>query len=174
MPRLHIHGLTHGRDTDKCPYHVFVDRFMFVSHPCHIRHGLQGQICPCRLFWDSQNNWHGQMSVSNPYHLRVMSVLHPCCPCHIRVTSVAYPCANSHTDMTRTRTGRRTDVIRTNVDRDGQIIMAADSIRMWWECDTDLIRTTRIQHGCDTDAIRMRHGFNPRWSVTLVLLTTVL
>ena len=27
MLRLHIHGLTHGRDTDKCPYHVLVDRY---------------------------------------------------------------------------------------------------------------------------------------------------
>ena len=105
MLRLHIHGLTHGRDTDECPYHVLVDRFMFVSHPFHVRHGLQGQICPCRLFWDSQNNWHGQMSVSNPhrvlitsvsrpYHVRVSFGLSVSWSCHIRIAcvlSVSYP-----------------------------------------------------------------------------------
>ena len=94
MLRLHMHGLKHGRDTYKYPYHALVDRSVFLSHPCDVSHGLQGQICPCR-FWDSLNNWHGQMSVSNPYCSRAMSVPHPCCPCHIRITSVAYPCANS-------------------------------------------------------------------------------
>ena len=74
-----------------------------ISCPCrpvHVR--ITSMLCPprspgpnlsVRLFWDSQNNWHGQMSVSNPYHLRVISVsssatsvLHPC---HDRLISVS-------------------------------------------------------------------------------------
>ena len=84
----------------------------YQSHPCQIRHGLQGQICPFRLFWDSQNNWHGQISVSNPYRLHVISALHPCCPCHICITSMAYPSTNSHTHMARMWHGHDTDAVR--------------------------------------------------------------
>ena len=164
MLRLHIHGLTHKHDTVKCSYHVLVDRFMFISLPCHVRVGLQGQICPCQLFWDSQNNWHRQMSVSNPYRLRVMSALHPCCPCHIRIASVAHPqCEFTHgycKDVTRKRHGRRTDAIQTNVDWDGQIIMAVDSIWMWCEFDTHLMWTKRMQHGCDTDVTWIKPGYS--------------
>ena len=101
-----------GWHTDVCPYHVLVNRFMFVSHPHHVRHSRQDQIRPCWLFWESQNNWHRQMSVSNPYCLCVMSALHLCCPCHICITSMSYLSTNSHVDMVRMWHGHHTDIIR--------------------------------------------------------------
>ena len=163
MLRLHIHGLAHGRDTDKCPYHVLVDRFISVSRPCHVRHGLKGQICPCRLFWDSQNNWHEQMSVSNLYRLRVVSALHPRCPRHIRITSVSYPCV-IHTriwqgcdrDTTRTPYGCNTDKFWP-----GRKIYHArgydtNMVRVWHGFDTDNANATRMRHGRDTDVTRIQ------------------
>ena len=116
------------------------------------------------------------MSLSNPYCLCVVFALHSCCPCHIRIASVSHPCANSR-DM-RIWHGCDAGMLRTSIDRDGQVIMVANSIRVWCDFDTDLIRTARMQHGCgkdstyttwmwcgrDTDAI-WRHGCRSIFSV---------
>ena len=94
-------------------------------------------------------------------HVRLAPVLSLSYSYHIRAISLRKFKRGYGKYVTRTRHGRHTDVIRTNVDRGGQIIMVADSIRIWWEFDTDLILTAKITHGCDTDVTRTWHGFSP-------------
>ena len=95
-------------------------------------------------------------SVSPPCHVRPASVLSSSYSYHVRGISLRKFTQGYDKNVTRTQHGRRMDIIRMNADRDGQILMTADSIRMWREFDTE------IQHGCDTDAIRTWHEFNPR------------
>ena len=137
MLRLHIHGLTHGHDTDKYPYHVLVDRFMFVSHPCHVRHGLRAKFV--------HDDYFDTVKIIDmdkcPYQIRIAMPCPPCIPVVLGISLRKFAHGYGK-DVRQTWHGRCTDILWTNVDWDGQIIMATDSIRMWREFDTNLIQTT--------------------------------
>ena len=146
-------------------HHVLVDRFIFISHPCHVRMVSKTKFVRVDYFETVKITDTANVcikSVSPSSHVRPASVLSLSYSYHARGISLHKFTHRYGKDVTPTQHGRRTDVIPMNVDRDGQIIMAVDSIRMWCEFHMHLTRRARMQHGCDTDAIRTWHGFNQR------------